>query len=156
MQNDHLRQVLDEIAAKADDGLLHEEAIVEEARPENSILHQEFEWDDREAAEQYRLVQANVLIRRVYVTITTPNAIEQVRAYVSLSNDRIGGGGYRRMIDVMTTDEHKRDLLKTALAELQNFQRRYQSLTALMGVFQEIERVTRRSRRRNVENEVRA
>jgi hypothetical protein len=155
VQNDQLREILDGIAAKSSNGLLVEEDIVEEARPKDSPLHSEFEWDNREAAEQYRLMQANMLIRRVYVTITTPNMVESVRAYVSLGNDRVSGGGYRRMVDVMTDVEQQKELLKTALAELQNFQRRYQSLTALFGVFEEIKRVVSRKSRQKAENEAR-
>lgn len=44
-------------------------AVLERARSANSALHSLFEWDDSEAARQYRLTQAAGLIRRVVVRV---------------------------------------------------------------------------------------
>ena len=41
--------------------------VVEAARPKKAPLHAAFEWDNGQAAEQYRLFQARRLIRSVYV-----------------------------------------------------------------------------------------
>jgi hypothetical protein len=46
-------------------GALTASAVVEEARDEESPLHESFEWDDSKAAEAHRLFQARDLIRRV-------------------------------------------------------------------------------------------
>jgi hypothetical protein len=45
------------------DGKLRPPDVVNAARPEESPLHSHFEWDDSEAAEEYRLYQARYLIR---------------------------------------------------------------------------------------------
>jgi hypothetical protein len=71
--------------------------VVEAARDPNSPLHSAFTWDDAEAAEQYRLAQARVLLRRVRVEIETgtrlirvpyftrdPEAAPQEQGYLSL------------------------------------------------------------------------
>lgn len=49
-------------------GRLTPALVVEEARPEDHPLHHRFCWDDEEAAERFRLVQAATLIRQVKVT----------------------------------------------------------------------------------------
>ena len=62
--------------------------IVTESRPETAPLHSCFLWDEREAAERYRLEQARELLRNIVVVNLvqpdTPAASEPVRAFVSL------------------------------------------------------------------------
>lgn len=41
--------------------------LIEAARPKNSPIHDAFEWDDKKAGDEYRLIQARKLIRRVEV-----------------------------------------------------------------------------------------
>ena len=57
-----------ELIAKEDaDGLVQPEKVVEAASSPESPLHKYFEWDDSEAAHQYRLAQARKLVVRVVV-----------------------------------------------------------------------------------------
>jgi len=49
------------------DGKLSSSTVVDEARPEGSPLHPEFEWNNLKAGEEYRLIQARQLIRSVRV-----------------------------------------------------------------------------------------
>jgi hypothetical protein len=57
-----------EVIAKDDpDGLVQPEKVVEAAADPLSPLHKFFEWDDSEAAHQWRLVQARKLVVRVVV-----------------------------------------------------------------------------------------
>ena len=138
MHNDDLKKELERIRQQSSGGLLKEEDIVVDAQPINSPLHGEFEWDNAIAGDKYRLMQATNLIHRVSVTIATPQGSETVRYFVSLSSDRLSGGGFRSVVDVLSNAQQQQELLDTALAELQNFQNRYKTLTALSGVFQAI------------------
>jgi hypothetical protein len=52
------------------------ETVVETAQNPMNPMHRVFEWDDSEAARQYRIVQAQHLLRSVQVTITTPEKKE--------------------------------------------------------------------------------
>lgn len=68
-------------------------AVVREARPKSSALHDHFEWNNRVAAEAYRLRQAGDLIRAI-VTVTVDEATQQerqIRALVSVSADDTTG-----------------------------------------------------------------
>jgi len=49
------------------DGILSPRDIVNESRPKNAVLHPAFEWNDKVAAEEYRLWQARRVSRAVYV-----------------------------------------------------------------------------------------
>ncbi len=68
-ESDTLVEELERIAKDDEDGLVRPEAVVEAARDEESPLHRFFEWDNDEAAEQYRLYQARKLIVRVTVKV---------------------------------------------------------------------------------------
>jgi hypothetical protein len=65
-------EALDQIAARDADGLIVPEVVVAEAEDENSPLHKHFEWDDTEAAAQYRLAQARQLVARVRIKVVDP------------------------------------------------------------------------------------
>jgi hypothetical protein len=51
--------------------------LVDAARPKESPAHAAFEWNDRKASEEYRLIQARRWIR--VVTITRPDSTESER-----------------------------------------------------------------------------
>lgn len=54
------------------DGTIAAPAVVDEARPDDAVLHPCFEWVDPVAAEQYRLIQARTLIKKVRVICPVP------------------------------------------------------------------------------------
>ena len=62
------------------DSKLTADIVLADAVDVDSPLHSEFEWDDHQAAHQYRLVQARELVRRVEVTIMD----REVRRFVFL------------------------------------------------------------------------
>lgn len=124
----------------ANDGILRPADVVEFAKNHNSALHRHFEWDDTEAAKQYRLVQARGLISVVVQRLPGPDK-EQVRVYASLSTER--GEGYRHIVDILNDDDLREKLLEDALKELRAFQKKYQRLkdaASLGPIFEAIEK----------------
>lgn len=119
------------------DGIIRPDDVVSAAESEESPLHSWFEWDDGEAAQQYRLDQARKLLR-VYVVMDTPES-NPVRALVSLTTDRRNGGGYRTVADVMSDDALRAQMLHDALTQLRNMQDRYRNLQALSGVWKAVD-----------------
>jgi hypothetical protein len=69
--------VLDDLTSSG--GELDARQVREVARDPVSPLHRYFTWDDGEAAERYRLGQAERLIRRYKLTVTTVRADGEVR-----------------------------------------------------------------------------
>lgn len=49
--------------------MLTPQIVVDESRPPDAPLHSRFEWDDAEAGEAYRRVQAAGMIRSVQITV---------------------------------------------------------------------------------------
>jgi hypothetical protein len=122
-------------------GVLKAEDVVEHARNPKTALHRHFEWDDTEAARQYRLDQARRLIR-VFVVVEPARGESAVRAFVSLSTDRRkDGGGYRPIADVVADKDLYRQLLDDAIRELQGMQSKYQRIRELDPVFKAAQEV---------------
>ena len=71
--DESVTEALERIAKDDTDGLVQPAAVVDQARDPKSPLHRYFEWDDNEAAEQYRLYQARNLIARVKIVYEDPN-----------------------------------------------------------------------------------
>lgn len=138
-----IRQEL-EIIRKAGGGVLRPAAVVAYAADPDTALHERFTWDDDDAACQYRLWQARVLIR-VSVTVFSDDA-DPIRTYVSLVDDRQEeGGGYRMLINVLRNPKQRAKLLAQAKRDMEHFEQKYQQLTELADVFDAMKKARKRA-----------
>ena len=120
-----------------DKGQLKPADIVDESRPESAPLHPCFEWDDEVAAEKYREVQAGNLIRSITVVHETPtHEPVEVRAFVKPLET------YAPIEVVVNSKEQMDALMKSALAELKTFEKKYATLSKLSNIFEEIKKLT--------------
>ena len=103
------RELLTQMARQKN-GMLLIDDVLEEAKDENSILHKHFEWDDSEAADQYRRQQARALIQKCRIQLVETEPVS-IRAFVSLPTDRGAGGGYRLTSEVVSDANMKEELL---------------------------------------------
>ena len=110
--------------------------ILEKARNEKSELHKCFEWDDSLAAEKYRLIQARNIIRNL-VYLPTETSKEPIRVYQITSERKV----YAPVKMIVQNVEEYEQLLERAKAELQAFKKRYQTLTELSEIFEEIDKL---------------
>ena len=113
------RQVLTQMARR-NNGVLKVDDVLAEARDENSILHRHFEWDDSEAAEQYRRQQARTLIQKCRIQLVETSPVE-IRAFVSLPTDREHGGGYRLTSEIMGNQYLKDEMLRDIRMTIQRW-----------------------------------
>ncbi len=97
--------------AKRNGGRLMVDDVLAEAKSGSSPLHRHFEWDDTEAAEQYRRQQARALIQRCRIQLVETEPV-QIRAFVSLPTDRENGGGYRLITEVAGDTYLKEEMLR--------------------------------------------
>jgi len=114
-------------------GIVLPAQVVEFARDENTALHEYFDWDDSEAAKQWRLEQARRVIRLSVTVIQSDNA--PIRALVSLTSDRKAGGGYRALADILDDESPREQMERDALAELRVFRRKYERLVLLQPIW---------------------
>ena len=101
------RKYLEQMARR-NNGVLMIDDVLQAAQDEDNILHRHFEWDDSEAAKQFRREQARSLIQRCKITVldSTPT---HVRAFISLPSDREAGGGYRMTANVLGNEDMKEE-----------------------------------------------
>lgn len=66
------------------------------------------------------------------------------RKLVSLSIDRVSGGGYRKIADVTLKPELASVMLRDALDELMRVRARYERIKALAPVWREIDQAAQR------------
>lgn len=115
------------------DGILRPEDVIEFAANPETALHDRFTWDDTQAAHQWRLEQARLVIRTTVLLLEPVK--KEYRAFVSLETDRYKDGGYRHIEDVLTTPDWRQQLLKQARKEFQLWRAKYQVLKELEPVF---------------------
>lgn len=134
----HIEGVPEEAANRLRDLLdpndeLTTDAVIDDARDPSSPLHRYFEWDDSEAAEKYRQVQAGLLIRRVRVVWQPSKKSEprRVRAFVSTHDLDTGlnptqeKGAYRAVESIAASEEL---LLKHIQREIDRLTRKYKDV----------------------------
>jgi hypothetical protein len=135
--------IIDALRSLTDNGILHPEAVIDAARDPESPLHDQFTWDETEAARQYNLIEARKLIQ-VHVEFLTPTS-DPSPVFVSLRSDRPKGGGYRKMVDVLSKKALREQLLEDALADLEHFRQKYHMIKELAGVFEAAKAVKRKA-----------
>lgn len=127
------------------DGSITPQAVVEDARPEGSLLHPVFEWDDEKAAEAYRIHQAGNFIRCIVVVPEKENEVkEPVKLFINTNptDDRQKRvGTYINFHSAMENPESRSVILSNAKHEMLLFKKKYSQLTELSKVFKAIDSV---------------
>lgn len=112
------------------------QSVLERARDETSELHKCFEWNDNVAAEAYRKQQAGNIIRMLYVVPREEEA-PTVRV-LSRTSETV----YQPTRLFVKNQNEYEDLLKRALSELESFRKKYETLSELESVFEQIDLIT--------------
>ena len=139
-------EALKEIARR-DGGLLRPASVVDAARDEKSPLHGAFEWDDTEAAQKYRLLQAQSLIRSFKVEIERNGQAYTVPVFVGVSTDRTGDKAdnpYRMLEQVAENPDLMAVAVRDALDQLEALRKRYAHLQELADVWAAVDKHAKR------------
>ena len=112
------------------DGSITPASVLDEARDEASPLHTHFEWDDSEAAEQYRLVQARGLIRRYKITVEVkPDTFVKVRQFSSVpAADPDEGTDYVLTSEALKDDVQRDFIFQQCMKEIASLRAKYGAL----------------------------
>lgn len=119
----------------AAEGRLTARDLVEENRPESAPLHNEFEWNNDKAAESWREHQARHIIGCLVIKTEKK---EPVRAFFNIQRSE---PTYSHIEMILQSQDRTDALLRTALLELESFQRKYSMLKELAKVFEAINEV---------------
>jgi hypothetical protein len=116
-------------------GELTAELVVEAARPKGSPLHNRFEWDNREAAEQWRRSQAAELIRSVRVVYKEATEDEEARSVRAYHAVRGPNGHAYQPADKIAADPFQRQLVLNDMErEWKALRRRYANFAEFLDI----------------------
>ena len=107
--------------------------MVDEARPIKSKLHPCFEWDDKRAAQKYRLHRARQLIGSIIEVKYTDKEKHPVKVFVNVKtekNEQINQR-YLTIDDALKNEESTSYIISVARNEMQHWIDTYNSYKAL-------------------------
>jgi len=128
-------------AIRAKHGHLTPALVLDDARRKTSPLHKAFEWDNKSAAEGFRLQQASYLLRSIEVVVVMEKRkpAQPIRAFLNVKQD--GQKGYQPVAKVMSDEDLRYQILMQAHNEVVDWRRRFIKLSEFSRVFAEIDRV---------------
>lgn len=119
-------------------GRLDSNRVVEEARDKASPLHPAFEWNDKKAAQAWRVEQAGHMIRCIEVVIERPSGnAPPIRAFVSVKRDE--DRSYTSVQHALSDGELRLQVVAQAWAELEAWRKRHAELVEFAKIFALIE-----------------
>ena len=120
-------------------GRLTADAIVETATDPDNVLHPVFEWDDKVAAEKYRLVKAESLVRHVVVMVDDRPDMRPQRAFVSVRRADDDTDTYASLAEAMSTPDLRAQVIERAKREAKSWRDRFRDYKELAVVFDAID-----------------
>ena len=118
------------------------EELVRAAKNKRSPVHKLFQWDDRAAAHEHRLLQARVIVNSLQVEIITPQGKPgHVIAFIRSSDHG------RHVATLEATSEEVTEAMQECWRDMLNFRARYKNLEIASTVISAIDDVNRRLRR---------
>jgi hypothetical protein len=130
-----------EAIARNNGGVLRPFDVVQDARQPDSPLHELFEWDVEEAAQEHWMHTARRIIASVKVNITTETIVLKAPAYVR--DPRLHGReqGYLETIKLRTEHEIAKEVLAGEVQNVISALRRARNVAAALEMEDEIDRL---------------
>lgn len=123
-------------------GQVSPQDLVAESKGSDAVLHPYFEWSQRKAADEFRLLQARRLMRSL-VVVYAERPDSPTRAYeISVKKDRkdpVSRTIYVTSESAMKSPEVRDRLITEAIRAMMEFKRRFQVLHELRDVMSAIE-----------------
>jgi hypothetical protein len=114
------------------------ELVVETAKNPKSPLHDYFDWNDKTAAEKFRLEQARLLLRSIII-VDHKNIEGKVRAFYNVSEPTEEGRTYVTLDRVLSEPDLREQVIEYAYAELEGWKERYKQYSEFRTIFKAIE-----------------
>jgi len=123
--------VLETLQGLVRNGQIKPEDVVESAKNEDSPIHNNFEWNNTKAAQEYRLWQARHLI--VYKFKIDGQTEQQFYNIKFIVND-VPVQGYFTREKILSDKEMYLQLLKDAIDEIKYWEKKYKQIKELNGI----------------------
>lgn len=117
--NNDAQIIGEELAKLGNKKSLTPDKIVNSAKSKSSPLHKHFEWDDTEAAKEFRLHQARDMVSHIVeIVIIDGEEIDQ-RSFFSVKNEK-GTNEYVTIDVAIRTENYKEQLLTQMIKIMEN------------------------------------
>ena len=130
---------------KENDGRVAAEDVVEAAKAKRNPLHNDFEWDDKVAAQEQRLATARYIMRSFVVVRQDIKTDRPQRVYAVTKVPQVKQGRarhvYQSMDDILKDKDLRAELLSRALRDLIRVRNQYRDLQELAIVMRAIDEV---------------
>jgi len=145
LTDDQAQKYGDHIASTFGNGHIEvtAEDLVEDARQASAPTHDFFEWDDTEAAAQYRLNQARYLLRSIHVVVEHNERETETRAFVRVNvqeQDKEVRRVYTSVQYALSEDQLRAQVIEEALRQLENWRKRWAEYDELATVFSAVDK----------------
>lgn len=130
------------IHSLARDGELTPDEVLAAAAPEDSPIHDQFEWDDGKAGHTHRLTQARALIRRVRVSVIVDEPVTRqirVNEYIRDPDKAANEQGYTRSSLIRSREDSARAAYEAELDRLVAHIERFRRLASMLGLSNDCE-----------------
>lgn len=122
LRNDNAQALGEFLEAKFPDGRPNAHKLVEVAKDPESIAHKYFDWDDKSAADKWRVHQARKLINALYIEIGNT----EVRAYESVYLTELNSKDYTDIDQISKDESLVEQVVEAARKELIYWKLKYQ------------------------------
>ena len=121
-------------------GPLTPEIILQDAEDKNSVLHKAFEWNDSNAADEWRKHTARHLMRAVITKeLDASGEIRCQPVFIFVKTEE--GPRYETVARVQSDGELRHQVIQRAFAEHNQWKKRYKEYKELLSIFQEAEKI---------------
>jgi len=104
------------------------------------VLHKYIEWDNKEAAEEFRLQQIRNIVNHITIEITQLGDGQPVRAFYSINDAIQKNTIYVNVESVFSNTEYRNQVIERAKSELRNWMERYKQYSELSTIVDAIKR----------------
>lgn len=123
----------------ANEDRLNAETVVEVSKPDDALLHNEFEWDDQKAAIAFREHQGRNIINSLLIVEENEQAEQLPTRYCYKIDDN--SSNYTPIKTIVQSADSMEVLRKKAAAELKSFQMKYNAILAYCNAVTEMEQL---------------
>lgn len=112
-------------------GKLNAQELVNASRPTEAPMHQDFEWDDAIAGEQWRKAQARTYIAGIVYTPVQTHG-EPVRVFAKVT---AGASEYTNLETILKSSDSIEILRESAIKELEAYKTKYQTILKMIEAY---------------------
>lgn len=120
--------------SKTEEGLTAS-TLLEANKPESAPLHNEYEWNDEKAANEWRLQQSRHFINSITTIVMSDSEEQQVRAFHIVTEK----SQYEPIMAIIKEESKYERLLANAVLELEAFVRKYNTLKEIKTIIDSFE-----------------